>query len=90
MRTPVLVSLALAALCAGSLAHADKLPQGLNARYMALKKSIETVDLKTFATFYAPEYVTMDAKGNASKLPEYLAGIKSLMKGAKKRSSEWS
>ena len=84
MRFRIFFAFAALAVGLANGAKADNLPSGLSERYAALVKSIETVDMKSYSKFYSPDYVSIDPKGTTVKLPEYMAGVNELMKGAKK------
>ena len=70
-------------VCLPSVALAAPLPPALQSRYAALLDAARACDIKTFSTFMAPNYVSVDPAGKTSTRAEYLAGIQGLMKGAK-------
>ena len=70
-------------VCLPSVALAAPLPPALQSRYAALLDAARACDIKTFSTFMAPNYVSVDPSGKTSTRAEYLAGIQGLMKGAK-------
>ena len=71
-------------VCLPSVALAAPLPPALQGRYAGLIGAAKVCDIKTFSTFLAPGYVSVDPSGKTSTRAEYLAGIQGLMKGAKK------
>ena len=83
-KTSFLLAAAFAAACVGSAANAEPIPPTLQARYSALIRAIEKNDLKTYDAFYSADYVSIDPSGKSMSRAEYMAGIRDLMKGAKK------
>ncbi len=78
------IGFALIALCLGSTVLADPVPAPIQVRYTALLKAAEKVDLKSYDSFYSADYVSVDPSGKSSDRAAYMAGIRALLKGAKK------
>lgn len=75
-------SLLVGCLCCS--ATADPVPSAIKARYKSLVSVIERVDLKAFDSYFARDYVSIDPAGKSSDRAAYLAGMRELMRGAKR------
>lgn len=81
-RLPLLLCAAALTIGIGSTAQAKPVPPAIHARYDSLIAAVKKLDLKTYDSFYAPEFVSIDPKGKATHRAEYLAGIREMMKDA--------
>lgn len=66
-------------VCSASvLAFAGAMPKEIQARYQKLHTVIRTVNYKSFATFFAPDFINVDPQGKSATLKGFLAGVKPL------------
>ena len=78
------IGFALIASCLGVSVLAEPVPAPIQTRYTSLLKAAEKADFKSYASFFAADYVSVDPSGQSSTRAEYMAGIHELLKGAKR------